>query len=745
MNIIRLKLMKKMTMLREWMLFAILLISQMGYAQSSEVDGINYELYDAGVRVVAKEGKYSGEITIPEMVEISFNSRSPEPLAVIAVADEAFKDCSELTSVVFPPGIWAMGKSVFSGCTNLKSVALPASIKAIADNAFTNCRSLEELVIPKNVKSIGSDAFYNCGIRTLVLHGVLSSYKTYKSGRIGTFSVFEGLSANNTTIYVHSTEIENVKAVFEGKIFSLDIPYNVYVDPSDVYLKGFYLRLKANEYANEAGESTLVGINVGDNNYEVNDGFIDEKYCRAYGLQFDKEYIIRLVLTENDEERIVDSNLKLRTKRPELYITDPTSDTKLYTTDQTSIHFKKIRYNFENDPSVNITEIGVSVNGVDYAREEGKTVIDVTGLFPNHKYAVTPYVIHDGVERITGQYNNYVVSTKALSPIISDIELSPTTVKALGTHTDGDAVVSESFFSIGWNDEIHSDILKLISLEPQTSKTLRYTVKMESGYSETCEKEIVTPAVEFNTLAPKVSNKGEAIVAATTNLADIETNAGFEWRKVDAPEVVPSKSATAAIYEGTMEGLIKNLDVASYYQVRPYYESVAGNKYYGEWIGFDPSDFSYFEPTVHTYAEVEVSEGTAVLTGYALAGTDEVLEQGFEYWIATGNNSSRRRAPLNVQTVIATGQRMIATLTGLQDNATYYYRAYVKTAKGTTYGEEHSFLTPVAAGIESIAPSSLARMVIGYYNLQGKKLDEPQKGMMIVRYSDGTTRKIVSR
>ena len=32
---------------------------------------------------------------------------------------------------------------------------------------------------------------------------------------------------------------------------------------------------------------------------------------------------------------------------------------------------------------------------------------------------------------------------------------------------------------------------------------------------------------------------------------------------------------------------------------------------------------------------------------------------------------------------------------------------------------------------------------MGYYDLQGRKLNKPQKGINIIRYSDGTTRKIL--
>ena len=57
---------------------------------------------------------------------------------------------------------------------------------------------------------------------------------------------------------------------------------------------------------------------------------------------------------------------------------------------------------------------------------------------------------------------------------------------------------------------------------------------------------------------------------------------------------------------------------------------------------------------------------------------------------------------MDVHTIIATGQRMTAELTGLKSNTLYNFRAYVKTANNTTYGEECSFNTPVVSGIDFV-------------------------------------------
>lgn len=223
-----------------------------------------------------------------------------------------------------------------------------------------------------------------------------------------------------------------------------------------------------------------------------------------------------------------------------------------------------------------------------------------------------------------------------------------------------------------------------------------------------------TQELSLTTLTPKVVNPGEVIVAATTNLFDETTNAGFEWRKIDAPNEIPSRTAEAPVYDGMIEGIVKNVDVSSYYKVRPYYKAKDGTSYYGKWIGFDPSDFSYFEPTVKTYKNVEIQNGVAKLVGYALKGSDEITEQGFEYWNVESSNH---------QTVLASGQRMEAQLQNLDGGTTYGYRAYVKTDKGISYGNEYTFDMPGVSSIEEfIAEPVISNSRKGVYTINGQKV-----------------------
>ena len=283
---------------------------------------------------------------------------------------------------------------------------------------------------------------------------------------------------------------------------------------------------------------------------------------------------------------------------------------------------------------------------------------------------------------------------------------------------------------------------KITGLMPRQSLIVSLAISSNSlvcqGYST-----FTTDALTMTTIQPKVISAGNVVVAAETNLDDAETNVGFEWRRTDWSNDFASNSGTAYLYEGTMEGYIRNLYTEKLWKYRPYYESATGNRYYGEWVGIDPTNTSYFEPTVHTYQAIDVSSTSARFRGYALPGSDEVIEQGFEYWSESNSSRVQTRAGADGHsTVTASGQLMDVTIENMQPATLYCYCSYVRTSKGTTYGEEMTFRTAEdMTGINSVSLADESH-IVGYYNLQGRKITAPEHGVVIIRYSDGSTKKV---
>ena len=173
------------------------------------------------------------------------------------------------------------------------------------------------------------------------------------------------------------------------------------------------------------------------------------------------------------------------------------------------------------------------------------------------------------------------------------------------------------------------------------------------------------------------------------------------------------------------------------WKYRLYYESNSGKRHYGEWVGIDPTNTSYFEPTVYTYPTSRVEYNAAEVKGYAMRGTDNVTKQGFKYW----KKSSSRGA----KGVPAEGYVMLASLVNLEYNTEYYYVAFATTSGNETfYGQQQTFKTGAGNpnGIDAVERQKGVTEV-ARYDMNGVRLETPHKGMNIIRMSDGTTKKVM--
>lgn len=100
---------------------------------------------------------------------------------------------------------------------------------------------------------------------------------------------------------------------------------------------------------------------------------------------------------------------------------------------------------------------------------------------------------------------------------------------------------------------------------------------------------------------------------------------------------------------------------------------------------------------------------------------------------ATGEATGRRNAPAN----------LTATFEGLNPETEYYYSVTAVDAAGATLSQYNGTFATGSAGVEDV--TAARPEVVGYYNPQGVRSDKPWPGLNIAVYSDGTTRKILSR
>lgn len=658
------------------------------------------------------------------------------PESVTSIGRGAFSGCSSLTSITIPEGVTGIESSTFAGCSYLTAINIPESVTSIGSSAFYGCNSLNSITIPQSVTSIGNSAFYGCSnLNSITIPNSVTSIgnKTFYMCKFNPILLNCHLTGvdnfgwdDTSVIYLYKNDYNRVKAKNGGTYYILEDAYRVNV--TNTYMKGFTFEvIKDNDFplSNE-----LKHIMVNDIELEIN----SEGIYQIKDLKTNTSYTVSLTYLTDDGQEVKLEHI-IETSKPEIDFS--------YTTTNTTIEIPTLTAS--SDITNPVGETGISIKTSDYKTSTYTytgSPITIKNLKPNKEYTIYSYAYY-GEEKVSGK--SYKITTQSLTPQIEMLDITPTSFTAKGKYANIDATVNET----GFTDYDASELLTLTGLDPSTKYTIEYYVKTKEGSNEKVTTTFTTPALEMTTLNPKVVSNSCAIVAATTNMSDEETNAGFQWRKYEAPETLPSSEGYAAIYDGQLEGYIKNLQATSFYNVRAFYKSTAGKYYYSDWVTFDPSDFSYFEPTVHTYPTEELTANSAKVKGYVLQGTDAITEQGFVYWPTGTNKANATRSvtvPENASIVIAKGQVMNVTLEGLTPSTTYNFCAFVTTASGTIYGEEHSFTTKAdETGIELLESEQPTPTIIGYYDLNGRKLSEPQHGITIVRYSDGTAHKILSK
>ena len=141
------------------------------------------------------------------------------------IGDNAFCDCSGLTSLTLPSGVTEIGNAAFEGCSGLASLTLPSGVTKIGYSAFLRCSGLTSLTLPSGVTEIGNAAFEGCsGLTSLTLPSGVA--------KIGDYA-FHGCSGL-TSIYVYAEKLPNMgNDVFEGcdaKKCTVYVPKGTYDD-----------------------------------------------------------------------------------------------------------------------------------------------------------------------------------------------------------------------------------------------------------------------------------------------------------------------------------------------------------------------------------------------------------------------------------------------------------------------------------------------------------------------------------
>ena len=683
-----------------------------------------------------------GDMDIPESVEY--------------IGDEAFRR-TEITTVTLSSNLKHLGKDAFMDCQKLTEVTLPENLKRLNNGVFSYCTSLSKINIPWGLEELGSKCFFGTKLEEIIIPPstkLLEKENTFSSISSLKKLVYWApglLGKNNLPSFNNDLEIWLKEPSYS----------DLWSNPG---VKAFPCRrINKKEYL-YGYKFDLIYFYPGAEIQSI-DVYLEGEKVRTIPVNSENQYFIKNLIPDNYYYTV-------------LHFTadgHESTDSVQFKTEDVSISYFNGQYTQRTitvpmprlDESIeNIMAIGYSLDDGEIVwrnPDELRTTPMFTELTPDTEYKLTCYIkVADLDEPILVDS----FTAKTLSAVGREKkEVGPTSIRLTFEKCTGDDYVtyerikyklpgSSSF------KEVSSNTLELKDLKPNSKIEYEYWGHLNSdpitGWSVQLYKlqsgTITTDALTLKTLPVKIVNKGEVIVAASTNAWDIDENLSFMWGKNDAPAGMQFPEAKAVVCDGQIEGYISNLS-DTYYKVCAKYTFTDGTYMTSDWVIFDPTEFSFFTPTIREYDATEVSEKNATLRAYVMRGSEEILEQGFEYHTETSSRIMRRSASRaegawdtdDVVKVFGSSQVMTVELTDLKPGTNYVARAFVTTASGTDYGNEIRFKTtgtPEAA-VEAVEAEDSEVTVKAIYDINGRRLSEPQKGINIVIMSDGSARKIV--
>lgn len=606
-----------------------------------------------------------------------------------------------VTDVVVPQSVKTIGRKAFFGCDSLQNIMFDDGVSdlVIEERAFEKCKNINKFVITSAIKEVKYDAFKDAHINQLIITTTRpeSFYRTY---------FLSGCTIE--TIYAPASDLSTIKNYKSSSLIPLDAIYVA----SDITIgsRSIAFKLVKNETPSGLDElpaNTYPCVKIGDTEIEADE---NGRYVHA-GLVPERTFTYTISAKDSHGNK-VGSAYSFTKKTASLF-----KSFTLYS-GQTYVASSNIRLNV--DPEMEQPDECRFVYGPSYTKScdlkysDEVQSIKLTGFWPSTTVTLKYQELKGG--RVTYS-KEYYIMTEGMGLSAEFGKITPTSYTMTGSRnkTSHDAEVVDE----GWTLDRetitrHGSTLHVTGCEPESYVNAGYAVMVKNGsetklYYYSPSKSMQLPALTLETVTEaKATSNTVALICATTNIDDEEANTGFEWRRYDAPDLVPSSKANCPVVDGVMTGALRNLSASTYYKFRPFYKAESGKTWYGEWSAFGTADaYVYFDPTVRTYAAVCHDENSATVSGFIIAGSDDIKEQGFEYWkrddaYATTKHATATTDDNTHQTVVATGQRMSAVLQNLEPNTTYIVRAYVTTEHGTTYGEEQIFSTPYSTAIGEV-------------------------------------------
>lgn len=338
-------------------------------------------------------------------------------------------------------------------------------------------------------------------------------------------------------------------------------------------------------------------------------------------------------------------------------------------------------------------------------KQTGTFSSTLTGLSPNQTYHVRAYAIN-AIGTAYGEDVTFTTTTGQVSLTtdgVNDITHNAATCSATVSKMGGNVITERG---VCWSttsnptinaqraassDTGNSFTVRMTGLATETTYHVRAYVQTQKGetfYGNDLQfqttHEITQPTLSGTQVSEVGVSKVTLSSSVTGNGRGTISDAGFVYSLNAAPTIDDSRVSCGKV-NGTFGKTVTGLKEKTTYHVRSYAVNEAGTAYGAE------ATFTTLEvsaPTVSTTTVIDVSRTSATFTAQVTAtGNGTLTDAGFVYSTNHYPTTSDNKLSCGKSTTLS------SKATGLQQETTYYVRAYAINERGASYGAEQSFTT----------------------------------------------------
>lgn len=165
------------------------------------------------------------------------------------IIDNAFQNCTAMTSLSLPDGLVSIGQRAFAGCSALTSVLIPNTVSFVGIEAFRDCRKLTEANIPTISASVPEGMFYGCSaLKSVKMHDRITSIGTDAFAKCTSLTSlvipnavkvisldFNGCSALQSLTYADDVVCTYIDFYGCSSLVELKVPRNITAVPASCF------------------------------------------------------------------------------------------------------------------------------------------------------------------------------------------------------------------------------------------------------------------------------------------------------------------------------------------------------------------------------------------------------------------------------------------------------------------------------------------------------------------------------